>query len=82
MVQTAFTKKWSKTWEDVENSRLPPDVIDEIPDAQVFGVMTCHVDDLTLYGNRGFLERLTKKPKVNLRARNRKKTNLWSVVLV
>ena len=51
-----YKKTWSKTWEDVENSRLPPEVIDEIPDAQVFGVMTCHVDDLTLYGNRGFLE--------------------------
>ena len=55
-----YKKTWSKTWEEVENSKLPPEVIDEIPDAQVFGVMTCHVDDLTMYGEREFLEWLTE----------------------
>ena len=54
-----YKKTWSKTWEDVENSKLPPEVIDEIPDAQVFGVMTCHVDDLTMYGDTEFLEWIT-----------------------
>ena len=54
-----YRKTWSKTWEDVENSKLPPEVIDEIPDAQVFGVMTCHVDDLTMYGDKEFLEWIT-----------------------
>ena len=55
-----YKKTWSKTWEEIENSKLPPEVIDEIPDAQVFGVTTCHVGDLTMYGDREFLERLTE----------------------